>query len=147
MLTVIFVSLAALALYGCGGSNTITLKGTFSDRWDVDNQSGSCPDQLSGVSVTVKVDNVPANSAPVTFSGNPQNIGTTLGGSTVWACTGAWQVTVPNAHISYILGISGLGGDEGTVTIPTGSASGQIRLDDYPENDQGSGGTLERSTS
>ena len=135
----------AVVLAGCGGSGKTTLQGTFSDRWDVDNQGPACADQLSATSITVAVDNVPAGNAPVTFSGNPANIGTDLGGQAVFACKGTWEINVPSAHVSYILGISGLTGNTGTVTIPADKAGGQIALDDYATNDQGTGGSLEIS--
>lgn len=136
----------AVMLVGCGGSGKTTLQGTFSDRWDVSSQDGACADQLSDTSITVAVDNVPAGNAPVSFSGNPVNIGTDLGGQAVFACKGTWEITVPSAHVSYILGLSGLTGNTGTVVIPTGQAGGQIALDDYAENDQGTGGSLETSS-
>ena len=135
-----------VVLVGCGGSGKTTLQGTFSDRWDVSSQDGACADQLSGTSITVAVDNVPAGNAPVSFSGNPENIGTDLGGQAVYACKGTWEMTVPSAHVSYTLGVSGLTGVTGTVVIPTDKAGGQIALDDYTENDQGTGGSLELSS-
>ena len=47
--------------------------------------------------------------------------------------------------MSYILGILGETGNTGTVTIPADKAGGQIALDDYTMNDQGTGGSLEIS--
>jgi hypothetical protein len=136
--------LAAILLSGCGGSGSTTLHGTFSDDGDVTSGNMSCSDAEDAGAITVAVDNVPAGSATLNWQGNPQSL-PTLGGSTVYACTGTWTITVPTAHISYVLGISGLGGETGTVTIPVSQAGQAIPLDDYPQNGNG-GGSLEVSS-
>jgi hypothetical protein len=58
----------------------------------------------------------------------------------VYACSGTWQITIPSAKISYILGISGLGGVSGTVTVPVSLSGQSIALDDNESN--GNGGSL-----
>lgn len=133
-LLVLVVGLAA-----CGGSSTTTLHGTFTDDGDVPNASAPCSSEEGGGAITVEVDNVPAGSAAVNWQGNPRSL-LTLGGSTVLACSGTWQITVPSAKISYILGISGLGGVSGTVTIPISQAGQSIAMDDNESN--GNGGSL-----
>jgi hypothetical protein len=85
------------------------------------------------------VDNVPAGSAAVNWQGNPRSL-PTLSGSTVLACSGTWQITAPSAKISYILGISALGGVSGAVTVPVSQSGQIIALDDNESN--GNGGSL-----
>jgi hypothetical protein len=129
-----------LALAACGGgSSSTTLHGTFTDDADVANASGPCSSEELGGAITVAVDNVPAGSATVNWQGNPRIL-PTLGGSTVNACSGTWQITVPSAKISYILGISGLGGVSGTVTVPVSQSGNSIALDDNQSN--GNGGSV-----
>lgn len=134
VLLVLVVGLAA-----CGDSNSTTLRGTFTDDGDVANASAPCSSEESGGTITVAVDNVPAGNAAVNWQGNPRIL-STLGGSTVNACSGTWQITVPSAKISYILGISGLGGVSGTVAIPVSQAGQSIALDDNVSN--GNGGSV-----
>jgi hypothetical protein len=136
----------ALALTACGGSSTVTLHGTFTDS--ADTSSGSaCADQgtLSGAGLAVTVDNVAAGTAPVTWSGNPADLGTTLGGDTVYGCKSTWSVTVPAAHDGYQVSVTGLGGVTGSVTIPVADAGKPNALDDNISNDQG-GAALEVSS-
>lgn len=139
--------LALAACGGSGGSGTVTLHGTFTDS--ADTSSGSaCADQvtLNGAAITVAVDNVSAGSAPVSWSGNPVQIGTFIvGGEPVYGCTGTWSVTMPSAHIGYALGVTGLGGVSGSVTVSVADAGKPIPLDDNTTNDQG-GSILEVSS-
>jgi hypothetical protein len=134
--------ICALALAACGGSSTTTLHGSFTDDQDV---SGTlpCAQQESSSAITVAVDNVPAGNATINWQGNPRDLGTSLAGNTVMGCSGTWQITVPTAHISYILGISGLGGVSGTVTIPISQSGQNITLDDNEPTENG--GALEVS--
>lgn len=133
---IIVWSFVAFLLSGCGGSGTTTLRGTFTDSTNVDFQNQACADQMTGQQVTVKVDNVPAASSPVTWAKNPVVAGRYLiDNSPVLACTGAWEVTVSTAKISYILGVTGLDGVSGTVTVPTQDTGGKIRLDDNSATD------------
>jgi hypothetical protein len=46
-------------------------------------------------------------------------------------------VTVPSAHTGYELGVSGLNGVDGTVTVPVANAGKSISLDDSGTDDQG----------
>lgn len=131
---------AAMSLAACGGgSDPVTLHGTFTDS--ADTSSGSaCADQgtLSGVTIAVTVDNVSAGGAPVTWTGNPVPVGTFLAsGDPVFGCTGTWSVTVPSAHIGSSLTVNGLGGVSGSVTIPIAGAGKPIALNDSTSNDQG----------
>jgi hypothetical protein len=134
----LIVVVFALAACG-GGSSSTTLRGTFTDDADVANASAPCSSEELGGAITVAVDNVPAGSAAVTWQGNPHSL-TTLGGSILYACSGTWQITVPSAKISYILGISGLGGVSGTVTVPVSQSGQSFALDDNQPN--GNGGSL-----
>lgn len=103
------------------------------------NSSAPCSSEEGGGAITVEVDNVLAGSAAVNWQGDPRTL-STLGGSTVLACSGTWQITVLSAKISYILGISGLGGVTGTITIPVSQSGQSIALDDNESN--GNGGSL-----
>jgi hypothetical protein len=134
-----------IALAACGGSSTTTLHGTFTDDQEIGTAptpGNSCSDDETGGAITVMVDNVPAGSATVNWQDNPHGL-TTLSGSTLYACSGTWQITVPTARISYILGISGLGGVSGTVTIPISKSGQNIMLDD--DQPAENGGALELS--
>ena len=132
---------AVLVLAACGGgSSTVTLHGTFTDSADT-SPGSACADQVTllGASVAVAADNVSAGSVPVSWPGNPVQVGP------VYDCTGTWSVTVPSAHIGYALSVTGLGGVSGSVTVSIADSGKPIALDDGTANDQG-GSALEVSS-
>lgn len=132
-----------LSLAACGGGGSTTLHGTFTDDQDASNTGTPCAGDEGSAAISVAVDNVPADNATINWQGNSRSLGTSLGGTAVVACSGTWQITVPSAHISYVLGVSGLTGVSGTVTIPVAQSGQDITLDDNSPTENG--GALEVS--
>ena len=144
-----FACTCVLTLAACGGSSTTTLRGTFVESTNVNFQNVACGAEvgnLKGVKITVAVDNVQASSVLVRWSGKPRVVGKYLiDNSPVLACTGTWEVTIPTARVSYALGVTGLDGVSGTVTVPTNKAGDKIALDDNSATDANGDSTIEQS--
>lgn len=73
----------------------------------------------SNWTVSVKVDGIPAGTTAIHWQGRPSYDGL------AWNCTGTWTASVPAAHISYQLHVSGL---SGWLTEPVSKAGQSIAL-------------------
>lgn len=141
MMRYLFGIVLLLVLTACGGSGNVTLHGTFTDI--LTPIPGYNPPPMSSCAamegaytlkaVTVTVDTVRAGSSPVSWpTSKPVDLGTdgVADGPTVYRCTGTWSMTVTAAHVSYTLGLTGIGGLSGTVTVPVSQAGTSIALND-----------------
>lgn len=126
----LLVLMPLLAACG-GGSNSVTLHGTFTDTTAIlapNEPLSSCTawEGSFGRVMSITADSIPAGTASFTWHGKPATVGN-QNGYAIDSCKGTWSVTVGHAQISYVLSISNI---TGSVTIPAPSAGNAIALND-----------------